>query len=774
MTLETGQILNNRYRIVKLLGQGGFGAVYRAWDVNLKGPCAIKENFDVSPAAQNQFAREASILYNLRHQNLPKVTDHFGIPGQGQYLVMEYIEGQDLQEKIDRAGGPLPEEQVLPWMLQVCDALSYLHSRTPPIIHRDIKPANVRITPEGTVYLVDFGIAKLYDPDRKTTLGARAVTPGYSPFEQYGQKPTDTRTDVYALGATLYAALTGKAPLESIERVGGAALFAPHGLNPEISPHLEAVILRAMEFLPDQRYQSVVEFKRALTAPAAAHVSVAQQQPVAAAPTQVLPIAPSYPAPVAPTYAPPMKVASTQQVAPGKVMAREVIKQRQFPWLIPVGLAAVLVLSMVILLVIYSVLKGNLFGVAPTETSVVVISTNTSFVAPTEPPGQAAVMPPTFECTDPLGCADVPSGALITVAYALVVSGPNESLGIDARRGIEMAIDDRGQILGHGIRLIGEDDGCSPEGGRAAGEALASNPSIVAVIGTSCSSAAREAVPLLSQAGFVIVSPSNTAPDLTDPNSPSYHPGYMRTSPNDIVQGVGAARFAREHLRVNRAATIHDGSLYADMLQEIFAEEFRSLGGEIISQERIDPNQTDMGPLLNRIASGNPESETALIYFPIFMPAGGNIIQQARGVQALANVHLMGADGLFSPDVVDVTGEAVEGFLVSSPYVSGVAYDEFVAKYKERFGTDPISIFHAHAYDAAMMIFAAIERVAVQSPDGSLHVPRGALREAMYATRDFPGVTGVLTCNSNGECANPIIAVYQYHTGRYPPERIWP
>ncbi|MBN1146989.1 MAG: serine/threonine protein kinase, partial [Anaerolineales bacterium] len=270
MPLSTGKILNDRYRIVKLLGEGGFGAVYRAWDMNLRGPCAVKENFDSSPEAQSQFAREASILYNLRHPNLPKVIDHFSIPGQGQYLVMEYIEGQDLQEMIDAgtedqaAGVPLPEERVLAWAQQVCDALIYLHSRKPPIIHRDIKPANIRISPEGMANLVDFGIAKVYDPERKTTLGARAVTPGFAPFEQYGQRPTDARTDVYALGATLYASLTGQAPMESIERVGGGRLPSPRELNPSISKGVDAAIMRAMEIMPDQRFQSMADFKHAL------------------------------------------------------------------------------------------------------------------------------------------------------------------------------------------------------------------------------------------------------------------------------------------------------------------------------------------------------------------------------------------------------------------------------------------------------------------------------------------------------------------------------
>jgi branched-chain amino acid transport system substrate-binding protein len=125
-----------------------------------------------------------------------------------------------------------------------------------------------------------------------------------------------------------------------------------------------------------------------------------------------------------------------------------------------------------------------------------------------------------------------------------------------------------------------------------------------------------------------------------------------------------------------------------------------------------------------------------------------------RETAGLEKVILMGADGLFSPDVVEAAGDAVEGFYVSSPFLSGAAYDAFVARYKEKFGTEPVSIFHAHAYDATKMIFAAIEKVTLQNPDGSLLIPRQALRDAMYATRDFEGLTGVLTCTPTGDCAN--------------------
>ena len=267
MPLATGQILRDRYRIARLLGQGGFGAVYRAWDMNLDKLCALKENLDTSENAQRQFKREARMLSDLSHPNLPRVIDHFIIPGQGQYLVMDFIEGQDLQEKLAQAGGQLAEAQALDWIIQVCEALEYLHSQNPPVIHRDIKPANIKITPQGRAVLVDFGIAKAYDPAARTTVGARAVTPGFSPLEQYsGSGRTDARTDLYALGATLYMLLTGQAPPEAPDRNLGTALAAPRQLNPAVSPAVEQAVLTAMALLPENRYPSARAMRQALQA----------------------------------------------------------------------------------------------------------------------------------------------------------------------------------------------------------------------------------------------------------------------------------------------------------------------------------------------------------------------------------------------------------------------------------------------------------------------------------------------------------------------------
>ncbi len=377
----------------------------------------------------------------------------------------------------------------------------------------------------------------------------------------------------------------------------------------------------------------------------------------------------------------------------------------------------------------------------------------------------------TYTCTDSIGCVKIGPTDPVHIAYMLVVAGPNAALGTDSRNGVEIAIDDAGgKILNHTIKFDGEDSGCSADGGQAAATKLAADPTILAVIGTSCSSEARAGEPLLSAAGFVTISPSNTAPDLTDPTNPNHYAGYFRTAHNDKIQGAAAADFVFNFLHFTKAATIHDGSLYADKLQQVFAENFTKFGGTVTLQTSVTIGQTDMSSVLADVAAGSPE----IIYFPIFMPEGAFIIDQARTTPGLENTKLMVADGLYSPDVVNAAGAAVEGVYASSPVVQGAAYDAFVAKYQAKFGSLPINIFHAHAYDGFNIVKAAIEKVAVQEADGTLYIPRQALRDAMAATKDFQGLTGVLACSVDGDCANPIIGVYEYHAGVYPPTLIWP
>jgi branched-chain amino acid transport system substrate-binding protein len=365
-----------------------------------------------------------------------------------------------------------------------------------------------------------------------------------------------------------------------------------------------------------------------------------------------------------------------------------------------------------------------------------------------------------FKYEDPIGVVKIKPGEPLHIACWFVVAGPDTSLGTDTKRGVEIAIGDKGgKLLGFPIKLSVQDTGCNAEGGQAAATKLAADPTIVAAIGSSCSSEARPGAPILWKAGIPSVSPSTTGPFLTDPKRGPEFGGYLRTAHNDKVQGAVAAQFAFNQLKVKKAATIHDGSPYAEQLQAVFVETFKKLGGTITSQEAVAPTDTDMRPVLTKIATGKPE----FIYFPVFIAAGGHITRQAKEVRGMEKVPLMGADGIFSPDFYKAAGEAAVGMYHSSPDFSafGEGYKIFLEKHQKKYGEKPIAPFHAHAYDAAMMIFAAIEKVAKKAPDGTLYIGRKALTDALYATKNFKGLTGNLSCDKYGDCADPRIAIYK-------------
>ncbi len=293
--LTTGTVLQSRYRIISAIGQGGMGAVYEAEDLVLAGRrCALKE-VKIDPAmsdearrqAQEQFYREASVLARLDHPTLPKVSDYFSADNL-DYLVMDYVPGRDLKDIMNearRAGRFLDEAEVLKWALQLCDALAYLHAQDPVIVHRDIKPANIKLTPDGRIKLVDFGLVKIMaddDENRTLTVVQGRGTAAYTPLEQYGGDSghTEVRSDIYSLGATLYHLLANQPPLDAKQRfLNPSQLKTPRELNPAISPSTERAILAAIAMHPDQRPATVDEF-RALLFDAAATAPPAGLRPI--------------------------------------------------------------------------------------------------------------------------------------------------------------------------------------------------------------------------------------------------------------------------------------------------------------------------------------------------------------------------------------------------------------------------------------------------------------------------------------------------------------
>lgn len=266
--LKPGSLLRDRYEIVEIIGEGGMGCIYKAIDRRLEGRfTAIKEiqpDPDHRPEDRaldrRQFQREASTLARLDHPNLPKVSDFFS-EGERDYLVMDFVPGHDLGQAIDQAlrrGEFIPESQVLAWAEQLIDALRYLHTQDPPVLHRDVKPANIKLTPDGVIKLVDFGLVQVLAPDenRTITVVQGRGTALYTPLEQYGgdMGSTDARTDLYALGATLYHLLTSTPPPEAKQRfLNPRSLRDPRDINPAIGDRTARAVLWAMAMHPDDR-----------------------------------------------------------------------------------------------------------------------------------------------------------------------------------------------------------------------------------------------------------------------------------------------------------------------------------------------------------------------------------------------------------------------------------------------------------------------------------------------------------------------------------------
>ena len=276
--LKAGEVLRSRYKIRRIIGQGGMGSIYLADDLRLEGrECALKEvehdrslPADMARQARDQFFREATVLARLDHPNLPKVSDFFSIGGR-DYLVMDYVPGKDLRTlmlEARQAASFLAENEVMTWAKQLADALSYLHSQKPPILHRDIKPSNLKLTPSGLLKLVDFGLVKILASDEMTiTILQGRGTALYTPLEQYGGDAghTDARSDIYAFGATLYHLLTNQPPVDARERfLHPENLVPPRQINPNLSSRIERAILWAMNLHPDERPQDMDSFRQAL------------------------------------------------------------------------------------------------------------------------------------------------------------------------------------------------------------------------------------------------------------------------------------------------------------------------------------------------------------------------------------------------------------------------------------------------------------------------------------------------------------------------------
>lgn len=396
-------------------------------------------------------------------------------------------------------------------------------------------------------------------------------------------------------------------------------------------------------------------------------------------------------------------------------------------------------------------------------------------MGPGESAGESAAasagQDPTAICAaDEFGCVEIPAGDPIRLASANTFSGGALFLGLDVQYGIEVAINDRAQIKGHTVEVVRQDAGCGDAAsGQTAAQAIVADDTIAGVIGTTCSRTAVPAMPVLAEKGLTMISASNTAPSLTDPDEADFGgPFYFRTAYNDLVQGAAVAKYACEELdpRPQTAATVHDGSPYAKQLQQVFQDEFaKQCGGTITSADAIAVGETAFQTLLTTICSKSPD----LLFYPIFDPEGGTFTQQAALASGCKDTVLFGADGIKDAGFIGQAGPLAEslGMYFSGPDLNfGTFYeDDFLPKYRQLSGTaETLAPYHAHGYDAANILMDAIDEVSLVDGDGTLWIPRTAVREYVAALTDYEGLTGTLTCDDNGDCGSIYVSVSQLTT----------
>lgn len=368
--------------------------------------------------------------------------------------------------------------------------------------------------------------------------------------------------------------------------------------------------------------------------------------------------------------------------------------------------------------------------------------------------------------TDDIGVVKIRKGAPIFIGGYWTLSGPDVALGLDQKRGAEIAFDDwDNKVAGHPIKLLAEDSQCNAEGGQTAATKLASNQNVVVVVGPDCSSAGTPGGPILWKAGIPSVATSTTAPSLTAPDRPEGLHGYLRAIYNDLDAGKADADYFYNKLECRTMATIHDGSPYAEQLVRVAEQRFKELGGKVTAGEAVTPTDVDMRPLLTSIATTKP----CVLYFPIFVAAAAQIARQESEISGLEDTHIVGGSALMAPGFLEAAGDAAKDFVFTNPDAStdayGKRYPEFLQKYKDKYGEAPIQAFHANGYDGAAVALMGIEKVAVTDSKGDTYIGRKALRDALFATKGYDGIGGPINCNEHGDCAGFKFAVYQFTDG---------
>lgn len=378
-----------------------------------------------------------------------------------------------------------------------------------------------------------------------------------------------------------------------------------------------------------------------------------------------------------------------------------------------------------------------------------------------------ACIPPNM-VGSPLGTVVVGPGEDIQIRTAFVLSSIGQ-LGSSTQRAVALALEDYGPVKGHKVTMgAGLDSLCTPEGGAAAAQTVVGDRRVVGVIGTSCSAAAVKASPILSKAGLVLISPTNTAPSLTSDlrgnAGADQYAGYYRTSNNDLYEAEAVAEFAHRDLGLHDIAVFHDGDPYTSGLANAFATAFEQGDGSV-TIATVSKGQTDMIAVLTEVAAANPDG----LFLPLFPEEAGEIIRQMGQVAGLEGVVVIGGAALVDFGFLAIPES--EGMYLASPELhfgssvneaTGKSGGDLAAAYLEKYNEAPGAVYMAHAYDATTLLLRAIEEVAVVQGD-SLYIDRARLREALTGTVEFSGIIGELTCDEFGDCGTGHLRIV-HHT----------
>ncbi len=363
-------------------------------------------------------------------------------------------------------------------------------------------------------------------------------------------------------------------------------------------------------------------------------------------------------------------------------------------------------------------------------------------------------------------CIEVGVGRPIYMGTLLLETDPS---GIDAKRSVALAVDyldgafdgEDGELLGHPVTVLGEQEDCTPKGGVAGAKRLLLEPDLVAVIGTTCSAAAANAAAtVLSRKSVLMISPSNTSPRLTDPEQ--HERFYFRTTFNDLIQGAVVANFAREELGARTAGVISVPDAYSKVLGDAFAQRFWGAGGRVTTRGSMTLEGSPDAAVA-KLAAKPPD----VAFLPLFEPACTRAVKAMRANPAFARTRVVVSEACQTPVLLRNAGPLADGVYASGPDASDMRRnafyaDEFLPAYRRLYGQDPPSVFHAPAFDAANLLFGAIRRSSVRLPGGELIIDREQVRRAMLDVQNYRGLSGVLTCVSTGDCAQSArIALYR-------------